>query len=161
VQYGETADPRADIARIGGQAVEGRRRAAHQHAGDDALVRERERAQIARQRARHEIVRARQELRALRREPALGVRTVTRWARPIAAGVIAEHLPVAVITLREVTTTEVRGPAPREIPKDPRLAGEQTVPDVGAIPGLPDSARQPSARWRRSSTPMSAAVRSR
>ena len=51
---------------------------------------------------------------------------------PIAAGVIAEHLPVAVITLREVTT-EVRRPASREIPEDSRLAGEQTVPNVGAI----------------------------
>ena len=68
----------------------------------------------------------------MRREPALGVRTMTRWAMPIAAGVIAEHLPVAVITLREVTT-EVRSPAPREIPKNSRLAGEHTVRDVGAI----------------------------
>ena len=50
---------------------------------------------------------------------------------PIAAGVIAEHLPVAVITLREVAT-EVRSPARREIPQDSRLTGEETVPDVGA-----------------------------
>jgi hypothetical protein len=46
--------------------------------------------------------------------------------------VIAEHLPVAVITLREVATT-VRSPARREIPEDSRLTREQTVSDVGAI----------------------------
>jgi hypothetical protein len=46
--------------------------------------------------------------------------------------VIAEHLPLAVITLREVTA-EVRSPTRREIPQDSRVAGEETVPDVGAI----------------------------
>jgi hypothetical protein len=49
-------------------------------------VRERERAQLARQGERHEIVRTRQELRALGREPTLGVRGVTRRAVPIATG---------------------------------------------------------------------------
>jgi hypothetical protein len=46
--------------------------------------------------------------------------------------VIAEHLPLAVITLREVAA-EVRSPARREVPEDSRLTREQTVPDVGAI----------------------------
>ncbi len=132
VENGETAEPRPDVAGVGGEALESRRRAAHQHAVDDALVRERERAQITRQGARHERVRARQELRALRLEPALGVRTVTRRAMPVAAGVIAKDLPLAVITRREVAA-EVRSPTRREIPEDSRLTGEQTVPDVGAI----------------------------
>jgi len=57
---------------------------------------------------------------------------VTRRAVPVAARVIAKDLALAVITLREVAT-EVRSPARREIPQDSRLAGEQTVPDVGAI----------------------------
>ncbi len=132
VEHGETADLRADIARIGGQPLEGRRRAAQQHAVDDALVREREGAQRLRQGEGHEIVRAWQELRPLRLQPALGVRPVTRRAMPIAAGVIAEHLGIAVITLREVAA-EVRSPARREIPEDARLAGEQPVLDVGAV----------------------------
>ncbi len=51
---------------------------------------------------------------------------------PIAAGVKATHLRVAVIALRQVAT-DVRRPARREIPQDSRLTGEQTVPDVGAI----------------------------
>jgi hypothetical protein len=46
--------------------------------------------------------------------------------------VIARDLRVAVITLRE-GAADVRRPARREIPQDSRLAGEQTVPDVGAI----------------------------
>jgi hypothetical protein len=84
VEDGETPEARADVARIGGQTLEGRRRAAHEHAVDDALVRERERAQLAWQGEGHEIVRAQQELAALRLEPALGVRTVTRRAVAIA-----------------------------------------------------------------------------
>jgi len=39
VEDGETPEGRADVARIGGQALERRRRAAHQHAVDDALWR--------------------------------------------------------------------------------------------------------------------------
>jgi hypothetical protein len=50
----------------------------------------------------------------------------------IAAGVITIDLPLTVITLRELAA-EVRSPARREIPQDSRLAGEQTVPDVGAV----------------------------
>jgi hypothetical protein len=50
----------------------------------------------------------------------------------IAAGVIAKDLLVAVITLRQVAA-EVRSPTRREIPEDSRLAGEQTIPDVGAV----------------------------
>jgi hypothetical protein len=46
--------------------------------------------------------------------------------------VIAKDLPVAVTTLRQVAA-EVRSATRREIPEDSRLAGEQTVPDVGAI----------------------------
>ncbi len=45
VEDGETPEARADVTRVGGEALERRRRAAHQHAVDDALVRERERAQ--------------------------------------------------------------------------------------------------------------------
>jgi len=59
VENGETPEARADVARIGGQALEGRRRAAHEDAVDDALVRERERAQIARQGEGHQVVWAR------------------------------------------------------------------------------------------------------
>jgi hypothetical protein len=84
------------------------------------------------QREGDEIVRARQQLCPLCREPAFGPIAVARRAVPVAAGVIAIHLGVAVITPRQ-GTTEVRGSTPREIPEDSRLAGEQTVPDVGAI----------------------------
>jgi hypothetical protein len=49
VEDGETPEACADVARISGQPLEGCRRAAHQDAVDDTLVRERERAQIARQ----------------------------------------------------------------------------------------------------------------
>ncbi len=48
VEDGETPEPRADIAGISRQSLQRRRRAAHQHAVDDALVRERERAERAR-----------------------------------------------------------------------------------------------------------------
>ena len=132
MQHGETSETRADVLRIGGQALEGRGRAAHQHAVDDALVRERERAQFARQGEGHEIVRARQELRALRLEPALGVRAVTRRAMAIAARVIAIDLPLAVITLRELAA-DVRSPARGEIVQHSPVTREQTVSHVGAV----------------------------
>jgi hypothetical protein len=95
-------------------------------------MREREGAQIPRQGEGHEIVRTPEQLRPLRLEPALGARAVTRRAVPVAAGVVAKDLALTVIALRQLAA-EVRSPARREIPQDSRLAGEETVPDVGAI----------------------------
>ena len=128
----ETPDARPDIARVGSQALQGRRRAAHEHAVDGGLMSKREGAQFPRQRTRDEIVRARQELRPLGLEPALGPSAVAFRAVAITARVIPVDRLAAVITLGELAT-EVRSPARREIPKDSRLTGEQTVPHVGAI----------------------------
>ena len=130
VEDGETPETRADVARIGGQ----RWRAAaalRLSTPETTLVREREPAQLARQGERHEIGRARQELRALRLEPPLGARAVTRRAVPVAAGVIAIDLPLAVITRRGVAA-EVRSPARGEIVPHSPVTREQTVSHVGA-----------------------------
>ena len=43
VEDGETAEARADVAGVGGEALEGCHGTAHEHAVDDALMREGER----------------------------------------------------------------------------------------------------------------------
>ena len=121
----------ADIARVGGEGLERRRRTPHQRAIDDALMAERAGAQLLRERDGDQIVEPRQQPRAVSIEPPRGLVPATLGAMAVATRVIAiDGLPTRG-ALGDLPATGGR-PARRQIAQGPPLTGQQSIAGVRA-----------------------------